>query len=204
MNFNPGRHAFIAEGPPAVSPRTALVCDIAEQIYGAGWRYSIATEFAIGPDEIEDWIEQRAVVPDVLIAGLLRRVRVRAAGHAALANALAEDTARAPEGDYSFPGALARNGRVMIRECESASLLYDEQMDEYYFADAINTDRVPVTETAPSIQLEHDASHYGAAMMAGGPMIRAAELELSSNVGSVVGSAPNNYREPRVDVRDRI
>lgn len=204
MNFNPGRHAFVAEGPPAVSPRTALVCDIAEQIYGAGWRYSIATDFAIGPDQIEDWLEQRAVVPDFLIAGLLRRVRVRAVCHAALANALSEETARAPEGDYSFPDALARNARVMIRECDGASLLYDEQVDEYYFADAASTDVVPVTETAPSIQFEPGTSHHGAAMAAGGRMLRAPELELNSNVGPAAGSAPNNYREPRVDVRDRI
>lgn len=201
MNFNPGRQTFVAEGPPAADPRTELVCDIAEQIYGAGWRYSIATEFAIGPDEIEDWIERRATVPDFLIAGLLRQVRVRAALHAAVAKALAEDAARAPDGDYSFPDALARNARVMIRECDAGSLLYDKERDEYYVPSAAN--RVPTAEATLSTQAESNAPQNSDVMTADESIDTALDLNPARSA-THISIVPKGYREPRVDVRDRI
>jgi hypothetical protein len=189
MNFDPRREAFVAEGPTA-DPRAALVCETAARLYGAGWRFSISAEFAVGPDEIDDWIEGRAEAPDFLIAGLLRQVRVRVGAYGAVERALAEDTAIAPEGDYSFPDALSRNARMVIRECDPESLLYDEATGEYYFPDASTADQVAAPRASTA---DEETARPPLYLIQGGQAGRTpAEFDSIA------------YREPRVDARDRI
>jgi hypothetical protein len=181
MNFDPRRRTLVAGGQ-ATDPRAALVCDIAEQIYGPAWRFPISTEFAFGPHEVQDWLDGRAAVPDFLIAGLLRHVRIRAGGYAAVQSELVDETAIAPEGDYSFPDALARNARIMIRVCDPESMVYSAGRGEYCISDnpdGRNANAIASDEaTTPALYLVHESDGDRA--------------------------EPNAYREPRVDARGRI
>lgn len=145
MNFNPGREAFV-DGVAVTDPRTALVCEVAAGLYGPAWRFSLASEFAIDPDEIDDCIAGRTEIPDFLLVGLLHQVRVRTVAYAAVSLSLATEVAMAPDGDYSFPDALARNARIVIRERDPQSLQYDNTLDEYCFREAAEPNEAASSE----------------------------------------------------------
>lgn len=194
MMSNPMREMFVGATAPA-TPRTALVCEVAAELYGPAWRFSLATEFAIDPDEIDDCIAGRAEVPDFLLVGLLRQIRVRTAAHAAVSKSLAAEAAMAPDGDYSFPDALARNARIVIQDCNQQALQYDETLGEYCFqkhADQRDADR------AGRVQPNADASEF-----APSDGKRARPALYIVNGGQADLEAPAYY-EPRIDARDRI
>lgn len=122
MNFDPGRDAFrVQDAAPPEDPRARLVAEAAELLFGVGWRFSLSAEFAVSVEEIDDWTAGRLKVPDFVVAGLMRLSRIGQGGYAAVAAALAHEVASAPAGDYSEPGGLLRNARILIRERDPAA-----------------------------------------------------------------------------------
>jgi hypothetical protein len=190
MNFDPGRGAFQPERTDPSDPRTALVRDAAEMLFGIGWRFKLSAEFAVSVDEIDDWMADRFAVPDFVVAGLMRMARISQGAYSAVAAALPE-AADAPFGDYSEPGAALRNGRILIRDRS------DGLPDGYEYGP--DGDVVPV-EDLHDPQYLPDGGHSISQAPHGH-----ADAAPDRPALYVVGSARDGgYREPVIDARDRI